>query len=84
MKLFFKPINVSLSIHGLLFRDIHFPLSGTLKAMANDPIKLNYAIKACLKDVNISLFKKFKHFLILFFFIKYFLISTISVTSIIL
>ena len=47
MKLYNKSISLGLAIHGSLCRNIHFAQSQTLAKRANDPLKLNNAIKFC-------------------------------------
>ena len=50
MKFVYVKINEE---HVSLFRDINFVLSYTIATRATDPLKLNNAINACLKNLNI-------------------------------
>ena len=59
MKLYNKSISLGLAIHGSLCRNIHFAQSQTLAKRANDPLKLNNAIKYYFYSGNICEYPRY-------------------------
>ena len=55
----FKSIKVGPAKLSLLFKDIYFVPSDTLATPANDTLKFDTAIKACLINLNFILYYSF-------------------------
>ena len=54
-----KSIRVGLVMNGRLFKNIHVVKLEALRMLANDPLKRNDAVNACLINLNIILYQCF-------------------------